>query len=267
MSRTREVVERVGGRFPFPDDAFDRLTRRRRRKQRNQRIGAGALVLVWVLAIVVLVRAFGTGPVPADRSPRSNPEQGVSRPSPAHDPDTHKSRQGKTPFDGEPAGAITMTASSSCTLDPVKGPINARYVLFGLSNESEQLAIFDIGRIAEGHTFDELAADVESARGTASGGGPVGGVNDALGQVQDGRPGYFQGSIFGDVSLPHGGGGGSSLVEVLPGLEIVSTRTWSGPQTYRPPFGHGTWAVICYQHSEVTGDVTPVGVVGPVEVE
>ena len=56
MSDTREVMERVGERAPFPDDAFERMLRRRDRKRRNQRLAAAAVgIAVFVVAIVLVV--------------------------------------------------------------------------------------------------------------------------------------------------------------------------------------------------------------------
>jgi hypothetical protein len=61
MSDERALLERVGDRFEFPDDAFDRLLRRRNRKIRNQRIASGLVaMIVSLLAIAGLLRALGT---------------------------------------------------------------------------------------------------------------------------------------------------------------------------------------------------------------
>jgi len=69
MNSPSEIVDRVGGRFPVPDDAFDRLARRRDRKRRNQRIGARALALVIVLAAAgAFARAVLFEGIPADRT-------------------------------------------------------------------------------------------------------------------------------------------------------------------------------------------------------
>jgi Tol biopolymer transport system component len=67
MNDTRELLERVGGRFAFPDEAFERLERRRDRKRRNQRIGGGVLTIILALvSFVALTRAFSTSERPAD---------------------------------------------------------------------------------------------------------------------------------------------------------------------------------------------------------
>lgn len=61
MSDERALLERVGERFDFPEEAFDRLLRRRNRKVRNQRIASGVVaVIVSVLAIAGLLRALAT---------------------------------------------------------------------------------------------------------------------------------------------------------------------------------------------------------------
>lgn len=59
MSDERLLLEWVGERYAFPEDAFGRLSRRRGRKVRNQRIASGLLaVIVSLLAIAGLLRAF-----------------------------------------------------------------------------------------------------------------------------------------------------------------------------------------------------------------
>lgn len=78
MSSPREVVDRLGERFPVPHDAFERLERRRDRKRRNQRISAGAVgLLIMLLAAGALARAGMFEAVPADetRSPTPSPTE------------------------------------------------------------------------------------------------------------------------------------------------------------------------------------------------
>ena len=59
MNDERLLLEWVGERFTFPEDAFDRLLRRRDRKVRNGRIASGLLaVVVSLLAIAGLLRAL-----------------------------------------------------------------------------------------------------------------------------------------------------------------------------------------------------------------
>jgi hypothetical protein len=64
MNETRELLERVGGRFDFPPRAFEGLERRRHRKRRNQRITAGA---VGIAVFVTMVWIATTGG-PTDRT-------------------------------------------------------------------------------------------------------------------------------------------------------------------------------------------------------
>ena len=63
MNETGRLLERVGERFPFPDQAFEGLRRRRDRKRRNERIAAGALALALTAAGVFgLVRSLAWRP-------------------------------------------------------------------------------------------------------------------------------------------------------------------------------------------------------------
>jgi Tol biopolymer transport system component len=68
MNETRDLLERVGERFPFPDDAFELLLRRRDRLQRNRRIAAAGLALILTaIGIGVAVRfAASDRDVPAE---------------------------------------------------------------------------------------------------------------------------------------------------------------------------------------------------------
>lgn len=66
MNDTGRLIERVGERAPFPDDAFERMLGRRHRKQRNRRVAAAAVGIAIFVAVVAL--ALGTiqrsAPVP-----------------------------------------------------------------------------------------------------------------------------------------------------------------------------------------------------------
>lgn len=73
MSDERLLLEWGGERFTFPEDAFDRLLRRRNRKVRHQRIASGLLaVIVSILAIAGLLRAFADRET-GDRTIRPEP--------------------------------------------------------------------------------------------------------------------------------------------------------------------------------------------------
>jgi dipeptidyl aminopeptidase/acylaminoacyl peptidase len=55
MNETRDLLERVGGRFEFPEEAFDRMFRRRDLKRRNRLIASGLLGLALAIGIVLVL--------------------------------------------------------------------------------------------------------------------------------------------------------------------------------------------------------------------
>lgn len=74
MNETRDLLERVGGRFAFPANALERLEHRRDRKRRNRRIAAGiAGIAIFAALVFGLARATlsESSPTPAvpDQSP------------------------------------------------------------------------------------------------------------------------------------------------------------------------------------------------------
>ena len=74
MNETRDLLERVGGRFAFPANALERLEPRRDRKRRNRRIAAGiAGIAIFAALVFGLARATlsESSPTPAvpDQSP------------------------------------------------------------------------------------------------------------------------------------------------------------------------------------------------------
>jgi Tol biopolymer transport system component len=64
MNETRDLLERVGERFAFPDEAYERMLRRRDRKRRNQRIAAGAVGIAVFVAAIWIIATGG----PSDRT-------------------------------------------------------------------------------------------------------------------------------------------------------------------------------------------------------
>jgi len=60
MNDTKDLLERVGERFTFPDDMFERLARRRDRKRRNKRIAAGVVGIAVFVAAVWIVTSGGS---------------------------------------------------------------------------------------------------------------------------------------------------------------------------------------------------------------
>ena len=83
MSDPRVALRELGEHVSMPEPALERMLRRRGRKQRNQRLIAGAFaLLISVLALGALVRAFEHDRVPADHRHRT-----PTSPSPAETPD------------------------------------------------------------------------------------------------------------------------------------------------------------------------------------
>ena len=82
MNDMRDLLERVGGGFEFPDHAFDRLIRRRHRRIRNQRLASALVaIVVSVVAIAALLRAFSAPPNTA--TPTPTPSPAITEPSAA----------------------------------------------------------------------------------------------------------------------------------------------------------------------------------------
>jgi Tol biopolymer transport system component len=76
MNDTRRLIERIGEGAPFPDEAFERMLRRRDRKRRNERLVAGSVgIAVFVAAIAVLLggNPFDRSDLPAVPSPSPTP--------------------------------------------------------------------------------------------------------------------------------------------------------------------------------------------------
>ena len=149
---------------------------------------------------------------------------------------------------------VFRITESDCLLDPADRAIHPSKLTFVALNRTDDPVAFDIGRLADGHTFGELAKDVAVAMASPGSGGPV---------AQ--RPGYFKGSIVGDITFAHGGAPGPSLLWV-DGSSLGSSLTWSyHPVAYDLADPRGIWAAICYRPSEHGRGFEPVGVVGPVE--
>lgn len=159
----------------------------------------------------------------------------ISTPVP-QTPDSH-SETASGLFRGEPGPGrtIVVMTESGCSLHAIDGPIPAGHLGFVARNTTDDAVAFDIGMLARGHTFEELAADIAAARDLEHRGGPY-----------SQRPRYLHGSITGDTTFGHAGAPGPSLLLLSVGASIA-------------------WAVICYRSSEGTG-LEPIGVLGPLEV-
>ena len=82
MNETRDLLERVGDRFGFPDQSFERLERRRDRKRRNRRIAAGAAgIAVFAALVFALARATwsDSAPRPGEPPPSPTPSIGIEQ--------------------------------------------------------------------------------------------------------------------------------------------------------------------------------------------
>ena len=82
MNETRNLLERVGDRFAFPADAFERLEHRRDRKRTNRRIAAGAAgIAIFAALVFALARATwsDSAPRPGEPPPSPTPSIGIER--------------------------------------------------------------------------------------------------------------------------------------------------------------------------------------------
>lgn len=195
------------------------------------------------VALAMLAIACGRDPAARPGGPSESIDQGQQSPS--------SSPEGEV-WSPPPNQVAVMITESDCMLDKAERSIRPSQLTFVALNHSGDFVAFDIGMLDDGHTFNELAEDIEeSIRGPRQGG--------PLAQ----RPSYFQGSIVGDTTFGHGGRPGPSLLRVAPAMG----KTWSyhrGAFDLADP--RGTWAVICYRQSTQGRHLEPIGVVGPVEV-
>lgn len=78
MNETRDLLERVGGRFAFPANALERLEHRRDRKRRNRRIAAGvAGIAVFAALVFALARATLSESSPTPAVPDESPSPSI----------------------------------------------------------------------------------------------------------------------------------------------------------------------------------------------
>ena len=71
MNDTGRLIEEVGERAPFPNDAFERMLRRRDRRQRNQRLAAAGVSVAVVVTLALAVASFDGPPPPGPLVPPS----------------------------------------------------------------------------------------------------------------------------------------------------------------------------------------------------
>ena len=126
-------------------------------------------------------------------------------------------------------GTVTQSPSE-CTLDAVDGPISTGRVSFNAVNDTAVFAGFDMWRIAEGHSYEELAAAIQEARRNAEAGGAV-----------ISHPEYLSGLI---------------QVQLQPGeSKVMAGRVQPG-----------TYAIVCIRMFEQVGEPRPFSILGPIEV-
>jgi WD40 repeat protein len=126
MNDTRDLLERAGSGFAFPDEAFERLIRRRERRSRNRRVGAFAVVAaIGIVATLIAINGVpakiehqigGTEPLPPpeERHLIVDVETGESTSMPA-------SIEGGFFYRVSPDG--TMFAYNPCCTPPIEGSI------------------------------------------------------------------------------------------------------------------------------------------------
>ena len=247
MPDLREVFEMVTKQVEPDVDEWGKQERRQRRHTLVRKAGVFAMVAS-LIAVGLIVYTLARDPA---RTTVPGTDLGST-------PPTGAERSKMTDV------GVTLT-DSGCTMRGPDEPISGGIISFGVSNETDGFAAFDIGRLADGHTVDELARDIENASPSED--------------VRDRRPSYFEGSLMGEVTggidFFHGGGPGPSLLQVQ--RYGQAGATWSGPigeDRVRP----ATYAVICYAPENPSTHnrrpwmdryalFEPVDVVGPVEVE
>lgn len=217
----------------------------------------------WFVAAAMAGCSLSAAPTERSTPSADAPDRVVAAPAPLTSPRPNgashsETASGFSPAKPRPGRTIVVMTESGCSLHGIDGPIPARHLIVA-RNTTDDAVAFDIGMLARGHTFEELAADIAVARDLEHRGGPF-----------SQRPRYFHGSITGDTTFGHGGAPGPSLLLLSGGGSIFSWMTWAyhpGAFRYhgRPLDPRGTWAVICYRSFESTG-LEPIDVLGPVEV-
>jgi hypothetical protein len=233
MSPSREVVDRLGRRFPDMDDPFERLVRRRDRKRRNQRIGAGVVaVLIALAAAGAFARAITFHGGPADE-----PIPTVTV-TPSIEP---------LPLD-EGVFSVTL-GQDACTIEGREGPVDTNKIRFNLwTSTGDYPVTFDIGRISPEATYSDLVTFIDDQRAAG-----VAGIH---------RPSFFEAPLRGYSLL-----GGSTGHFFAKSLVTLDDRTGAGYwqswwRADHGPVPAGTYAVVCYRGE----NREPVGVAGPVVV-
>jgi len=120
---------------------------------------------------------------------------------------------------------------TDCSLDGSKNPFQAGPVVLTATNDTEDVAAFDLWRIVGGRTYEEFAQYIQAERELAEAGQP--GLD---------HPGYV-----------------SNLITIE--LQAGETGTMKG--TVVP----GTYAVVCIRMFPQAGEPRPFSLIGPLIVE
>lgn len=126
-------------------------------------------------------------------------------------------------------GRLTFT-DTTCTFEPAVTTIGPGLISLAVFNQTQGVVFMIMSRVADGHTFEEIDADVRNAKKLAE-----------AGVVLEGRPSY----MLGWAPLGIGPGGSTTVNETAVA---------------------GIHAIICARRYENNGQTAPYGLVGPIEV-
>lgn len=217
----REGLDDLATEVPTTLEVPSTLPRRARRRIAFTMVGS----LVVVVAVAAVAVAGGQSLF--DRRDTGVSPTPTSTPTPAPEPASNTVR--------------VVLSDAGCSLDWSEDVIDPERVKFVLVNSTGDWASFDIGRIADGHSFTELAMDV-----IALGPSPV----EEVGELS---PRYFESVVaLGYVD----GRIGRLLVYDMPEI-------WTSPYRLAAP---GDYAVICARGPEAGGPFVSAGVTGPVRI-
>ena len=215
MNDTRELLERVGDRFAFPEDAFDRLERRRDHKRRNQRVAAGVVGIAVFVAAVWIVTTGG----PFDRTL-----------TPATTEPTGPTGTQEPTIAPETRGIIGLPVPGATRSTPEHGKL-VLYLEGNVSGPPTALWVYADGRLIWGDVFGNLpdGAPTEGATGFVEQHLTPAGVEFLQTQVTS--TGLFE----HDLALLRGPGDpGFLTIRVRNGDRLV-WLTWAVQENWRVP--------------------------------
>ena len=237
----REGLRDIASQAPSALEVPSTMRRRARGRMTISILTSLAVVVTLGVGAVAGVRSLGANRrVGTDPSPSGNPSMGPS-PTPSDEPSTGL------------ANVVTATLSDTgCSSR--SGEIGPGPITFAVDNTSVSRAVFDIGIVQPGHTFEELVSDVE-----ALGTGVVARSLEGIPQV---RPPYFRGSLRGR----DGGHSSDYRPQSLVPVTSYTHLAWRPTAGVTPP---GTrLAIVCYRFLGSFSDpeLVVAGVLGPFEV-